>query len=79
MAVKKPVYRVAISEHLIKNVYVEAWTPEAAEEYVQHLYCDTGELVLTADDYQGESDIFVDHHPVDEEPEYFANDDDSRR
>ena len=78
MAVKKPVYRVAISEHLIKNVYVEAWTPEAARECIEHLYCDTGDIVLTADDYDGESDIFVDHKPVDEVPEYFANDEQSR-
>ena len=74
MAVKKPTYCVTITEKLIKCVYVEAWTPEAAREYVEHLYCDTGEIVLTADDYMGDSDITV-KPAYDESPDYFADDD----
>lgn len=78
MAVKKPVYMVTIREELVRHVYVEAWTEAAAREYVEHLYCDVGDIVLEADDYQGDSDISV-YGPVDKEPEYFANDTDSRR
>ena len=55
MAIKKPVYQVTITEQLVKTVYVEAWTPAAARECVEHLYCELGDIVLTADDYNVET------------------------
>ena len=79
MAVKKPVYRVTITEQLVKTVYVEAWTPAAARECVEHLYCELGDIVLTADDYNGDSDIDVSSKPVEAEPDYIASDNDGRR
>lgn len=79
MAIKKPVYEVTITETLVKTVYVEAWSPAAARECVEHLYCDLGDIVLTSDDYNGDSNIDVSYKPVAAEPDYFANDNDSRR
>ena len=73
MAVQKAVYPVCIEETLSRVVYVAAWSPEAAVEYVNDLYYG-GDIVLDADDFADSEVALEDAQPVDEEPDYGVDD-----
>lgn len=51
-------YTVKIIEKLERTVTVEAENKEEARAIVERRYCN-GDIVLDADDYQGDTDIIV--------------------
>lgn len=61
-------YEVRIRETIEKTVWVDANSPEEAQQRVElEYYC--GNIILDSDNYTGETDIDV-IGPSDEEPEF---------